>query len=274
MTWTYNDDGSVESSGATLAETLRELSARLRRFEKVMRAGEVSPSGAYSCPIVNGGISGAAILWQHVTLLATAANACLFPPLTPSESGTLRTVGAVVPECKPFRGNVAALAALLHRTSLLILYGSDGSWPREIPGEKLDRIAKLAEAFANEAAELESQSAPLVPQENDAAELEPQSAGSVPKPREHDCQAWKLRESGLASTQREIAEALNREHRTKYSQGQVSKMLARYEEWLTAHAPKAAESAPVAVPTRTVDPSKLELGPDRTGLTRRQRRRS
>lgn len=98
---------------------------------------------------------------------------------------------------------------------------------------------------------------------NDAAGARDDDAGSnrkpLPKLKPHDRQAYQL-SIMHGMTQTNVAAMLNREHGTKYSQGCVSKMIARAKRHadasgLSEHLPKPA-SRP-----RTVDPDRLELGP-------------
>lgn len=84
-------------------------------------------------------------------------------------------------------------------------------------------------------------------------------AAKLPELKTHDRQAWQL--SLLhGMTQEKVAEALNKEHGTTYTQGQVSRMIAR----IKAHADASGLSEKVAGPIdrpQTVDPGILELGP-------------
>lgn len=80
----------------------------------------------------------------------------------------------------------------------------------------------------------------------------------LPDLKKHDRQAWQL--SLLhGMNQEKVAQALNKEHGTNYSQGQVSRMIGRAKEHaeasgLSDKVPKRAERP------RTIDPARLELG--------------
>lgn len=74
----------------------------------------------------------------------------------------------------------------------------------------------------------------------------------------HDRQAWQLY-TLHGMTQQKVADALNNEHRTDYTQGHVSRMIAR----VMAHAEAngLAEKLPKrATRAQTIDPARLELG--------------
>lgn len=93
---------------------------------------------------------------------------------------------------------------------------------------------------------------------DDAPERDDATVVKLPELKAHDRQAWQL--SLLhGMTQAKIADALNREHGTSYTQGRVSKMIARAK----AHA-EASGLAEMLAETmgrpRTVDPARLELG--------------
>ena len=92
--------------------------------------------------------------------------------------------------------------------------------------------------------------------EKDDAESPPKP--KLPKLHAHDRQAWQL--SILhGMTQDKVAEALNKQHGTTYTQGQVSRMIGRAK----AHADASGLAEKVARPIdrpRAVDPGRLELG--------------
>jgi hypothetical protein len=83
-------------------------------------------------------------------------------------------------------------------------------------------------------------------------------AAKLPKLKAHDRQAWQLATiNGV--TQETVAELLNREHGTTYTQGQVSRMIARAKAHADANGLTEKLSGRIARP-RTVDPARLELG--------------
>jgi hypothetical protein len=61
-------------------------------------------------------------------------------------------------------------------------------------------------------------------------------------------------------TQEKIATALNREHGTTYTQGQVSRMISRVKAHVEASGLANLLAEPIDQP-RTVDPARLDLGP-------------
>ena len=94
-------------------------------------------------------------------------------------------------------------------------------------------------------------------------------SGKLPILGPHDLHAWKLH---LATewTQTRIAEELNKEYGTSYSQGQLSKMIDRAKRnavasGLSEHIPDSAE------PARKINPNWLALGKRTDRLTSRQR---
>lgn len=74
----------------------------------------------------------------------------------------------------------------------------------------------------------------------------------------HDRQAWQLA-TLQGMTQAKVAAALNREHGTSYTQGQVSRMIDRVKAHADANGLSEKIEGPIKRP-RTVDPGKLELG--------------
>lgn len=83
-------------------------------------------------------------------------------------------------------------------------------------------------------------------------------ATPLPELKAHDRQAWQLA-TLHGMTQAKVAEELNKQYGTTYSQGQVSRMIAR----ATTHAQAngLAEIVPKPIdPPRTIDPNRLELG--------------
>ncbi|MEW6249646.1 MAG: hypothetical protein AB1716_03290 [Planctomycetota bacterium] len=90
----------------------------------------------------------------------------------------------------------------------------------------------------------------------------------LPPLGEDDRQAWKLYQLD-GWTQQRIADKLNEAHKKRYTQGSVSRMIARAKRHaeasgLTDHLPKTPQ-------VTTVDPRRLELGPRTDGLTKAQR---
>ena len=87
---------------------------------------------------------------------------------------------------------------------------------------------------------------------------EPIGRRKLPECKPHDRQAWRL--SLLhGMTQLKVAMALNEEYGTKYSQGQVCRMIARAKRH--AEASGLAELLPSRMNrARAVDPARLELG--------------
>lgn len=81
----------------------------------------------------------------------------------------------------------------------------------------------------------------------------------LPELKPHDRQAWQLA-TLHGMTQDKVATALNKEHGTTYTQGQVSRMIARAKTHAVANG--LAEKLPgSSARPRAVDPSRLELGP-------------
>ncbi len=80
----------------------------------------------------------------------------------------------------------------------------------------------------------------------------------LPNLMPHDQQAWQL--SFLRGmTQIKIAEQLNQEHGTTYTQGQVSRMIARAKKHAEASG-VANLLQPKSEPARSIDPAKLDMG--------------
>jgi len=101
------------------------------------------------------------------------------------------------------------------------------------------------------------------PVESDTHEDETPRVSNLPKLRTHDRQAWQL--SILhGMTQAKVAEMLNNEHGTTFTQGQVSRMIARAKAHAEASGLAEKFSGP-AVRPRTIDPAKLELGKRKDG---------
>ncbi|MCE9618482.1 MAG: hypothetical protein K8R92_01055 [Planctomycetes bacterium] len=84
----------------------------------------------------------------------------------------------------------------------------------------------------------------------------------LPELGPHDRQAWQL-SMMQGMTQGKIAEALNKEHRKTYNQGQVSRMIARAKVHAEANGvDKLAEQVAGKIKRpMTVDPGRLNLGP-------------
>lgn len=74
----------------------------------------------------------------------------------------------------------------------------------------------------------------------------------------HDRQAWQLA-TLHGMTQDMVAAALNEEHGTSYTQGQVSRMIARAKAHADANGLAEKVAGPIDRP-RTVDPGRLEVG--------------
>jgi len=162
-----------------------------------------------------------------------------------------------------------ALTDALARVRLIIDALPDGISP--------ETIAEL-EADADRLAELVRDDQPDDPSSGRAqapASTSPETP-KLPRLQPHDRQAWQL--SLLADmTQHRVADALNEEHGTNYSQGQVHRMIKRVEK----HADASGLSDLVREPADrelTMDPAKLELGsrtrPDAHHLREADRKRS
>lgn len=83
-------------------------------------------------------------------------------------------------------------------------------------------------------------------------------AAKLPELKAHDRQAWQLA-TLHGMTQDKVAAALNKEHGTTYTQGQVSRMIARTKAHADANGLAEKVAGPIDRP-RTVDPGRLELG--------------
>lgn len=83
-------------------------------------------------------------------------------------------------------------------------------------------------------------------------------AAKLPELKAHDRQAWQLA-TLHGMTQDKVAAALNTEHGTTYTQGQVSRMIARAKAHADANGLAEKVAGPIDRP-RTVDPGRLELG--------------
>jgi hypothetical protein len=83
-------------------------------------------------------------------------------------------------------------------------------------------------------------------------------SAKLPELKTHDRQAWQLA-TLHGMTQCKIAAALNQEHRTTYTQGQVSRMIRRAKIHAEANGLIKKVAGPIDRP-RTVDPRRLELG--------------
>lgn len=80
----------------------------------------------------------------------------------------------------------------------------------------------------------------------------------LPALKPHDRQAWQLA-TLYGMTQDKVGAALNQEHGTMYTQGQVSRMIARVKAHADANGLAEKVAGPIDRP-RTVDPGRLELG--------------
>ncbi|GIK17960.1 MAG: hypothetical protein BroJett004_01240 [Planctomycetota bacterium] len=83
-------------------------------------------------------------------------------------------------------------------------------------------------------------------------------AAKLPELKAHDRQAWQLA-TLHGMTQEKVAATLNKEHGTTYTQGQVSRMIARAKAHADANGLAEKVAGPIDRP-RTVDPGRLELG--------------
>lgn len=83
-------------------------------------------------------------------------------------------------------------------------------------------------------------------------------AVKLPELKPHDRQAWQLA-TLHGMTQDKVAAALNKEHGTTYTQGQVSRMITRAKAHADANGLAEKVGEPIDRP-RTVDPERLELG--------------
>lgn len=83
-------------------------------------------------------------------------------------------------------------------------------------------------------------------------------AARLPQLKPHDRQAWQLA-TLHGMTQGKVATELNGEHGTTYTQGQVSKMIARAKAHAEASGLAEKLSGRIDRP-RTIDPGRLELG--------------
>lgn len=83
-------------------------------------------------------------------------------------------------------------------------------------------------------------------------------AAKIPELKAHDRQAWQLA-TLHGMTQEKVAMALNKEHGTTYTQGQVSRMIARAKAHAEVNGLAEKVAGPIDRP-RAVDPGRLELG--------------
>jgi hypothetical protein len=83
-------------------------------------------------------------------------------------------------------------------------------------------------------------------------------AAKLPELKPHDRQAWQLA-TLYGMTQDKVAAALNKEHGTTYTQGQVSRMITRVKAHAEANGLAEKVAGRIDRP-RTVDPVRLELG--------------
>ncbi|MFH1418771.1 MAG: hypothetical protein ABII12_10875 [Planctomycetota bacterium] len=90
-----------------------------------------------------------------------------------------------------------------------------------------------------------------------------------PKLGPHDRQAFQLSKL-VGWTQQRIADELNKEHGTLYSQGQVSRMIARMEQYVVASGLSQLNPEPPKQ-AKSINPDRLELGQRSDRLTSRQR---
>lgn len=133
----------------------------------------------------------------------------------------------------------------------------------ENPPDLEARLAADAEGLPNEVAvgywqvARAVQAAPPSPAENG----EPERRTQVPMLTDlkvHDRQAWQLA-TLHGMTQGKVADRLNKEHGTTYTQGQVSRMIRRAKAHADASGLTEIVAGPINRP-RTVDPGRLELG--------------
>lgn len=81
----------------------------------------------------------------------------------------------------------------------------------------------------------------------------------LPKLAKHDLQAWQLAMLH-GRTQVKVADTLNKEHGTQYTQGQVSRMIGRAKAHADANGLSEMVGNRKAAPPRVVDPGRLDLG--------------
>jgi hypothetical protein len=101
--------------------------------------------------------------------------------------------------------------------------------------------------------------APVEPSGDPRAEARIVPAAKLHTLKPHEKQAYQL-SCMYGMTQEKIADALNKQHGTLYKQGQVSRMIARAKTVAEANGLAELMSKPAERP-RTVDPSRLDLGP-------------
>lgn len=91
----------------------------------------------------------------------------------------------------------------------------------------------------------------------------------LPKLGPHDRQAYQLW-TLQGWTQQQIADELNRQHGTTYSQGRISRMIKRAQiHWKTSGLSDLIPDPPK--PAKPMDPAKLDMGRRTDGRTRSQR---
>lgn len=141
---------------------------------------------------------------------------------------------------------------------LVVKTYSPEDWPQRAPeyASVLELLAALAgeEAQAVDSTIAGSRPATIASMSSTLAH----PAAKLPELKPHDRQAWQLA-TLHGMTQHKVAEALNKEHGKTYTQGQVSKMIARAKAHANASGLSEKLSEPIDRP-RTVDPGRLDLG--------------
>ncbi len=292
----FDEQGHLNQSGPVpLSRYLGRLSDELRLFLARLDSCERTDAGDYQLRDARAGnLGGMRVLWDNAVLLAQAIIAKTLPAMTPDQNAAFKRDGVVTTTTAPTR-NAQPLTDALRQLLFSILYNPDGSWVSEIPAATVakirtiareltqhrtawerseggamqtptaspDLLARLEAAAAGLPAVLEGNRAGFervagVIESLGARADDDTPAAKVPELKAHDRQAWQLA-TLHGMTQGKVAAALNEEHGTLYTQGQVSRMIARAKAHADANGLAEKVAGPIDRP-RTVDPGRLELG--------------
>lgn len=140
-----------------------------------------------------------------------------------------------------------SLARRVEKAMSFLVQATHGKFDDREFGEQAEKIAAGLEGAVGVRSDA---TATATPTERPPAKL--------PKITPCDRQAWQLA-TLHGMTQDKVAAALNREHGTTYTQGQVSRMIARAKAHADANGLAEKVAGPIDRP-RTVDPGRLDLG--------------
>lgn len=294
----FDDTGRLNQFGpVALSDYVAELCNQLEHFLARLNSCERTDTGGYLLRDARAGnLGGMRVLWDNVVLLAQASIAKTLPGMTPDQHAAMKRDGIFVTTTGPTR-NAQPLADALRQLLFSILYNADGSWVSEIPSATVAKIRTIGDELTQHRTACErSEGGPTrtptvsvspvlldrleagiaavssigsnfdaglarverVVESLGARDADDAPAAKLPGLKAHDRQAWQLA-TLHGMTQVKVAVALNTEHGTNYTQGQVSRMIARAKTHADANGLAEKVAGPINRP-RTVDPRRLELG--------------